>query len=129
MLGELFFGHQFGFMKNNHDHNAWMATLEALFPFIATSAVLPKYLRGAFSLAGLFSSSIRKGIPGMTTMVKASVACVAERQGQLERGEPTRRDILAKAFDIYEADLHDEKKSNSQKMLLEDVQTEALTAM
>lgn len=106
-----------------------METLEALFSIAVLTGILPRYLRGASMLVGLINPAVRKGIPAMSTMVKASVACVAERQSQIERQEPTRRDMLAKIFEIYEGDRSDEKKPNSHKVLLKDVQSEALTAM
>ena len=116
-------------MEKDQDHQGWMGALEALFPVMVLRGVLPKYLRGLLLVAALFSPAIRKGLPAMGTLSKASIDGVTKRQGQLERNEPTRQDMMAKAYAIYEADLHDEKKTSRQKMLLEDVHGEALVAL
>ena len=106
-----------------------MEMLENLFPVMVLSGLLPRYLRSTMMLAGLFSPKIRKGIPGFQHLESASVNCIAERKRRMDNNEPIRRDNLAKAFDLYQADLHDEKKSDRQKMLIEDVQNEGMTAM
>lgn len=129
VIGELFFGQQFGFMEKKHDHEGWMETIENFFPFNIARCILPNYLRSLVSIAGLFSRKVRKGIPAMRTLAEAGIEGVAKRQIQLQREEPTRQDMLAKAFSIYEADLYDEKKIPRQKMLLEDLHGEALVAI
>ena len=106
-----------------------METLDGLFPVIVARALLPKYLKGLVLVAGLFSPRIRNGIPAMNTMKTASIESVAKRQAQLQRNEPTREDMLGKAFSIYEAHLNDQKKPPQQKMDLGDLHEEALIAL
>lgn len=129
VIGELFFGRHFGFMAKSHDHEGWMEMLENLFPVNAVNGVFPSYLRNAMLLFALFDPAIRKGLIGMDNLVKAAANCISERQDSLQRGEPVRNDMCSKAFDIYEADLDNERKMPRQKMLLEDLQTEAIVAM
>ena len=103
-MGQLFFGQQFGFIVKDYDHKGWMETLETLFPVMALCGILPKYLQGLVLVAVLFSPNIRNGIPGMHTLGLASIDCIAKRLKQLQLNEPTRQDMLPKAFFIYEAD-------------------------
>ena len=129
VIGELFFGRHFGFMEKSHDHEGWMEMLENLFPVNALNGVIPSFLRNVTLVIALFNPAIRKGIAGMNTLVEAAGSCVSEKQVSLRRGEPVRHDMLSKAFDIYEADTTNERKLPQHKMLLEDLQTEAIVAM
>lgn len=65
----------------------------------------------------------------MATIGKASVDCVTKRQSRMQRNEPIRKDMLSKAFAIYEADLDNEKKTPRHKMMEEDLSVEALAAL
>ena len=116
-------------MEKSHDHEGWMEMLENLFPVNASNGVVPSYLRSTMLVTSLFDPKIRKGITGMSNLVKAAGNCVSEKQVSLRRGEPVRHDMLSKAFDIYEADLDNERKMPQHKMLLGDLQTEAIVAM
>ena len=129
VIGELFFGRHFGFMEKSHDHEGWMEVLENLLPVMGLNGVVPSYLRSTMLITALFGPKIRKGMAGMNTVVKAAANCVSEKQDSLRRGEPVRHDMLSKAFKIYEADLDNERKMPRQKMLMEDLQTEAIVAM
>lgn len=129
VIGELFFGNNFGFMEKDHDHEGWMEMLDNMFPVMIISGLLPRYLRFSLLLGSLLIPRVRKGITGLKNVHKASVECVARKQRQMEQNGPTRQDVLAKAFNMYQADLNNEKKTNRQKMLLADVQNEAVNAM
>ncbi len=41
VVGELFFGHEFGFMENRHDHEDYIQSLDILLPAVVTASVLP----------------------------------------------------------------------------------------
>ena len=87
VIGELFFGHHFGFMKEDHDYQGWMETLENLFPVIVTTGLLPKYLRSAVFPIGLLDSNFRKGLPGLRTLTQAAIDGIEQRKAQIDRGE------------------------------------------
>jgi len=103
VVGELFFGQQFGFMRNEHDYGHYIESLDTLLPGIALPCVLPSYLRPLHSTLGLLFPTIRKSISGFDEIRAAGRHWTNVRRNQLKAGSMTGRvDLLDKLFKIKE---------------------------
>jgi hypothetical protein len=120
VIGELFFGHQFGFMKDEHDYSKYIWTLDTLLPGIALSCVLPPYLRKIHGLVGLMLPSIREGVRGFDEIRAAGRYWVQDRMEKMQAKKVNRVDLLDKLFKI-----RDEKDGFD----IPDIQNEAWVAM
>lgn len=121
VIGELFFGQQFGFMRDEHDYGQYIESLDTLLPGIALSCVLPSYLRPFHSTLGLLFPTIRKSISGFDEIRAAGRHWANVRQNQMNAGTVARRvDLLDKLFKI---------KEGKGGFGIPDIQNEACVAM
>lgn len=120
VIGELFFGHQFGFMKDEHDYGGYISSLDTLLPGISLACVLPSYMRKVQEFAGLLLPSVREGIRGFDRIRAAGRYWVQNRVGMMSANQVDRVDLLDKLFKI-----HVEKDGFN----VEDIQNEACVAM
>jgi hypothetical protein len=120
VVGELFFGHQFGFMKDEHDFGRYIESLDTLLPGIAMSCVLPPYLRTLNTSLGMLSPTVRASVKGFDEIRAAGRYYTNQRQEQMEKREVNRVDLLDKFFRI-----RDEKVGWD----VPDIQNEACVAM
>ncbi|KAK5373387.1 hypothetical protein LTS13_005585 [Exophiala xenobiotica] len=102
VIGELFFGQQFGFMRDEHDYGRYIESLDTLLPGIALSCVLPSYVRSFHSILGLLFPTIRKSISGFDEIRAAGRYWTNVRQKQMQTGTTGRVDLLDKFFKIRE---------------------------
>lgn len=101
VVGQLFFSHMFGFMKDKHDYNGYIQSLDSLLPVLTTASVMPSYARPLFLLGGAMMPKISKALKSIKEMEQAADLCIAERQALLEKGGGMERnDILKTLFDI-----------------------------
>ncbi|KAG4288531.1 hypothetical protein FPRO06_06183 [Fusarium proliferatum] len=89
VIGELFYGKQFGFMENSHDYQGYIETLDTLLPAVATSCVLPFYLRPLHVLGHLIPP-LHKALKGYDDIVVAAKETVARRQHEVDKGTVER---------------------------------------
>lgn len=61
VLGELYYGEMFGFMKDREDHNDWIWALDKMIPFVCFAGVTSPLLR-PFVYAALAVLPIGKAI-------------------------------------------------------------------
>ncbi|KAH8591216.1 cytochrome P450 oxidoreductase [Bisporella sp. PMI_857] len=100
VIGELYFGNMFGFMKNRHDYGGFIESLDVLLPPLIVACVLPSYARFFLPIAGEVLPSARSALQCLQNIVTASENCVLAREQELRAGKVARKDILAKLFDI-----------------------------
>ncbi|KPM40754.1 hypothetical protein AK830_g5821 [Neonectria ditissima] len=101
VIGQLFFSRMFGFMKDRGDYRGYIRSLDLLLPTIATSCVLPAYLRPLFLLVGAMVPRIYKALGSLKEIEEASKSCVAERQQLIDSGDNSeKKDILSSLFEI-----------------------------
>lgn len=79
VVGELFYGKQFGFLKNSHDYENYIDSLDALLPALSTICVLPAYVR-PLQVFGSLVPQIKKGKTCYDKIVLAAKQVVKERQ-------------------------------------------------
>ena len=120
VVGELFFGRQFGFMRDEHDYGRYIQSLDTLYPGITLSAVLPSYLRLFHSSIGLLFPTIRKSIKGFNEIRAASNYWTSARQEQMQAGSVGRVDLLDKFSRI---------KEDKERWDIRDIQDHACIAM
>jgi hypothetical protein len=89
VIGELFYGKQFGFMEDRHDYQGYIETLDTLLPAVATSCVLPFYLR-PLQVLGHLIPPLHKALKGYDDIVVAAKETVARRQLQVDKGTVER---------------------------------------
>jgi hypothetical protein len=93
-IGELFFGQQFGFMRDEHDYGNYIQSLDTLIPGIALSCVLPSYLRPFHSSIGMLFPTIRKSITGFDEIRAAGRYWTNARMEQMQAKAVNRVDLL-----------------------------------
>ncbi|KAM6509807.1 hypothetical protein FALCPG4_017450 [Fusarium falciforme] len=79
VVGELFYGKQFGFLKNSHDYENYIDSLDALLHALSTICVLPAYVR-PLKVFGSLVPQIRMGKTCYDKIVLAAKQVVKERQ-------------------------------------------------
>ncbi|KAJ9646253.1 hypothetical protein H2204_000916 [Knufia peltigerae] len=102
VIGELFFGQQFGFMRDEHDYGRYIQSLDTLLPGIALSCVLPAWLRPFHSTIGMIFPTIRDSIRGFDEIRAAGRSWTNVRREQMKAGTVERVDLLDKLFKIME---------------------------
>ena len=79
VVGELFFGAQFGFMENSHDHEGYIAACDALLPVLTAAGMSSPVVRNIILGSSLFSSAARKALKAVDHIAAAARGCVAKR--------------------------------------------------
>ncbi|KAL9619120.1 MAG: hypothetical protein Q9160_006209 [Pyrenula sp. 1 TL-2023] len=101
VLGELFYGKMFGFMKERKDIGNYMRAIHSLLPVFTIGGTLPSYLTKPFFLSTLiFAPSVRGALGAVKHIEMASRAAVTEREQELKKENDNRRDMLRKMLDI-----------------------------
>ncbi|KAM6510768.1 hypothetical protein FSOLCH5_011213 [Fusarium solani] len=115
VVGELFYGKQFGFLKNSHDYENYIDSLDALLPALSTICVLPAYVR-PLQVFGSLVPQIRKGKTCYDKIVLAAKQVVKERQQLMMTDKVQRTDILDKLFQL---------SAEKEDFSIPDIETEA----
>jgi hypothetical protein len=102
VIGELFFGKHFGFMKNEHDFSNYIKSLDTLLPGIALSCVLPSYLRTLNSSLGMLSQTVRASVKGFDEIRDAGRYWTGQRRQAIVAGCSSRADLLNNFFRIMD---------------------------
>lgn len=123
VIGELYFGEQFGFMKEGTDHGTYMESTWNLVSALAWVAMLPRYAQKAVFAGGFAIPSVRRGSAVMQNMMHTAKQRVAERQRNIREGKPTRQDLLGKSLTIHH------ERGEEENFLLEDAEAESYTAL
>lgn len=89
VIGELFYGHQFGFMENRHDYGSYIESLDALLPAVAVACVLPSYVRPLQVFGHLFPP-LHRALKCYDNIVRAAKQAVRDRQTQTEEKKVER---------------------------------------
>jgi hypothetical protein len=102
VVGELFFGQQFGFMENAHDHQGYVAACDALLPVLAAAGVSSSVVRNVILGSSLCSAAARKGLKAVDYIAAAARGCVATRLSEDASGKPktNRTDLLHHLLEI-----------------------------
>ncbi|KAH6665497.1 cytochrome P450 [Halenospora varia] len=138
VVGELFFGKMFSFMKDRHDFGGYISALDTLLPpFIMVvnsvpscmfpadpcfveACVLPSYFRTFVLIMSSFIPAIQAALKGYDKILAAAKACVTDRLELMKRNKVERTDVLDKFFQISKED---------ETFGVPEIQTEAFVAM
>lgn len=125
VVGELFFGQQFGFMENSHDHESYVTSLDALLPGMMAVSLVPPAFRNLVLGSSIFNSTVRKGLKAVKHISAAARDCVAKRADADTKGEAQadRTDLLHHLLSIVK------NKGDAVDFGTGDVESEAYSAM
>lgn len=85
VIGELFYGRQFGFMETKSDYGGYIKSLDSLLPAVATACVLPSYVRPLKVLGHLFPP-LHKALVCYDNIVIAAKQTVHNRMQLMREG-------------------------------------------
>ncbi|KAL8994648.1 MAG: hypothetical protein Q9188_007009 [Gyalolechia gomerana] len=101
VLGELFYGKIFGFMREHADIDNYIKAIDSLLPAFTIGGTLPFYLTKLyFVYTVLFSLSVRGALGTIKYIKKASEAAVERRKQEILENKEDRHDILGKLLEI-----------------------------
>lgn len=101
MLGELFYGKMFGFIRERRDIGNYMKAIDSLLPMFTIGGTVPSYLTQLFFISTvLFAPSVRGALGAVKHLETASKTAVKERKEELEVIQDDKRDMLRKMLDI-----------------------------
>ncbi|KAF4534195.1 Pisatin demethylase [Lasiodiplodia theobromae] len=117
VIGELFFGRAFGFLRESKDIGGYIAAVDIILPHAIRMAVLPKVLWPLQILMLPFSATFRHGVSVFNSLTAVSKKLVDER---VESGKG-RPDMLEKLLEV--------SREKSPDFDITDVYTESYTAI
>jgi len=102
VLGELFYGKMFGFMKERTDIGGYMKAIDSLLPAFTIGGTLPSYLTRLYILSTvLLSPSVRGALGAVKHVEQASKNAVKRRKQELdEKRNDEKHDMLRKMLEI-----------------------------
>jgi cytochrome P450 len=113
----------FGFMRNRHDHEDFIASLDILVPSICSIAVAPSYIRPLILATAFLSPSVRKALKAIEKITQAAKACVIRRCDAIVSGQQPRQDLLQQLLQIRD------DKGEKVDFDIPEIQLEAYVAM
>ncbi|KAH7413960.1 cytochrome P450 [Phaeosphaeria sp. MPI-PUGE-AT-0046c] len=100
VIGEIFFGKTFGFLRNSEDHGTYIASLDALIPFVCTVAVAPWHIRPFVGALIAIVPAAVAAARSLDLIRTATLTAVGGRMKSIQEGVPQRGDIMNQLFDI-----------------------------
>ncbi|KAK0640042.1 Cytochrome P450 monooxygenase gsfF [Lasiodiplodia hormozganensis] len=117
VIGELFFGRMFGFLRERKDIGGYIAAVDIILPHAIRVAVLPKLLWPLQILVLPFSAKLRRSLSVFKSLTAVSKKLVDER---VESGKG-RPDMLERLLEV--------SREKSPDFDITDVYTESYTAI
>jgi len=90
----------FGFLERSEDHGGFIASLDALMPFLCIAAIAPTYLRPFIMGSALFVPAAFRAVKAVEGIKTAAVAAAGKRKKEIDEGVAHRNDLLQQLFDI-----------------------------
>lgn len=101
VIGELFFGKDFGFMKEKTDVGNYMKAIHEICIKNTIAGTVPSYLSGlTFPTLTLFCPSFRGTIEAIINLSVSSKTAMDRRMREIEENSDDRRDIIRKLMEI-----------------------------
>lgn len=101
VLGELSFGNDFGFMKEQKDVGNYMKAIHSICIKNTMAGTLPSYFSGlTFPTLSLFCASFRGTIEAIINLSVSSKKSMDKRMREIEENKDDRRHILRKLMEI-----------------------------
>ena len=66
-------------MENSHDHESYIASLDALLPGLMAASLVPPAFRKPVLGSSIFNATVRKGLKAVKHISAAARGCVANR--------------------------------------------------
>ncbi|KAL4925300.1 cytochrome P450 [Aspergillus undulatus] len=105
VIGSLFFGQQFGFMRDEHDFDNYILSMDTLMPPMTVMCLLPEFLMNFQPILGLFLPRVRNAAHGFDEIRNAGKFWVEQRLQQMADPDQmvNRSDLLSKLFRVRDA--------------------------
>lgn len=87
-------------MAKSEDHGGFIASLDALMPFLCIAAIAPTYLRPFIMGSAIFVPAAFRAVKAVDGIRKAAVEAATKRKKEIDSGVPHRNDLLQQLFDI-----------------------------
>ena len=101
MLGELFYGKMFGFLRQHTDIGGYMKAIDSLLPAFTIGGTLPSYLTKLYFLSTvILSPSVRGALGAVKHIAHASETAVENRKREMAERDDDRQDMLRKMLEI-----------------------------
>jgi hypothetical protein len=101
VIGELFYGKMFGFMKERRDVLNSLNAMSSILPAFTIGGVLPSYLgKLFFMLSVIYLSNVGGSMTALQHIEKLSTAAVNKRKEEIKDSKDDRRDMLQKMLEI-----------------------------
>ena len=101
VLGELFFGRMFGFLRQQTDVGGYMKAIDSVLPASTIGGTLPSYLTKLYLLSTvILSPSVRGALGAVKHIEHASQTAVENHKRELEEIDNGKHDMLRKMLEI-----------------------------
>jgi hypothetical protein len=101
VLGELFYGQDFVFLRKRKEIGNVMNAIQSLFPPLTISGTLPFYLRKLYLLSTtLLSPSLYGALGNFKYLNTVAEIAVNKRKWEMDEKKDNKRDILLKMLEI-----------------------------
>ena len=101
VLGELFYGKMFGFLREHRDIGGYMKAIDSLLPAFTNGGTLPSYWTKLYLVSTfLFSPSVRGALGAVKQIENAFEAAVNRRKQEVLENQDDKRDMLRKMLEI-----------------------------
>lgn len=101
VLGELFYGKMFGFLRQRTDVGEYMKAIDSLLPAFTIGGTLPSYLTKLYFLSTvILSPSVRGALGAVKHIEHASETAVENRKREMAGRDDGKHDMLRKMIEI-----------------------------
>lgn len=94
-IGVVFFGKQFGFLKNSIDHKNYIVSVHKAMPFLHCLAAAPAYARPFLMAAALFVPKLLGAVIAVSDIKKTAERETSEAQARAESDTEKRVDMTS----------------------------------
>ncbi|KAF2020437.1 cytochrome P450 [Aaosphaeria arxii CBS 175.79] len=95
VIGAVFFGKQFGFLQDSHDHGNYIAAVHKAMPFLSFIAQAPSYARGVLMATAIFVPPLLKAIIAVDNIRKTALRETADAMRRSQEDTFKRHDMIS----------------------------------
>ncbi|KAF2445759.1 cytochrome P450 [Karstenula rhodostoma CBS 690.94] len=100
IIGAVFFGKQFGFMENRHDHGKYIESVHLAMPFLSVLTMTPTYLRYFVMACAVAVPKLLKAVIAVDGIRAIAIQNTKEQMKAAEEATSKRHDILSQLLTI-----------------------------
>ncbi|CAI6339321.1 unnamed protein product [Periconia digitata] len=100
IIGAVFFGNQFGFLENRHDHGNYIKSVHRAMPFLSVVTMTPTYLRFPIMACAVAVPELLKAVIAVDGIRKVAIKNTKEQMKAAEEATSKRHDVLSQMLTI-----------------------------